>query len=904
MSALSSLLVQDQVLTVNQVEQALQRQVIFGGDLVTNLLELGLVEEDRLVEYVARVMRQPVLPRSALEDIDPDIIARLPGHVAEGRSVIPVRFRGDSLVIACAAPPPAEVIDGISADLGAFVSVHLVLEFRLAIALNRYYGVRIPARLAGLQKRYAPDYEPRSSFGGQAPVANEVVAPSPIPAAPEKPPIIIEASTPGKRPEESTIRFITKGDERENTAPFGHRRAVVPAVPPPPEPALERPRRLSFSEATSEIRAVESRDGILQVFFDFARQAFDFSALFLVHGGLVQGRVAARRGGPVIDIERASFSLDGGGMFRTVHETRGVHLGPPGEAPEDVELLAQLGRQRPSNCAVIPVSLRQRIVLMLYGDSGKRGVRANRVAKLADFGREVAAAFERILLAQKLGRFHYAPDTGGPKIRVGEDDVLRRPPPEKSDLASYSAKEPPTTPSLAPVGKARLKAAAAPETEYAAALETDSWPAPAEPPSRPPEPAPVQPPPEEDIATRATEPAIEIRPPATAPAGKAFDPARPPTADLLARVDLLEVSADYRTSEQAEPFRTPETPLVPEPRPEPPAPAPEVQPQPQVIVQPVVSVGAPQAAASPRSVVIEMGEEIDRLVERVLSRGRFAADGTLDEEAVDLLLGIGDDALSRLVVHFPGPLVHDRYRDPSRVRPVTEFSPLLALLVRFGDRVVPHLLPLTESYDSEVRYFSVFLFSAISHPLALPALVKRVFDNDRQIRTLAIDVIASLERFPEYRWAAQDLSAALVSSASNLERKRLVAEALGRLRTPFAVKALAEMLGSVDGVLAELCQRALVLTTFNDFGFSERRWLTWWQANRGRHRIEWALEAVNHRREEIRLHAVGELRRLTGDAITWPSGPLDHRQRKDVRRLAEEWWTHEGRALHPPPDFG
>jgi hypothetical protein len=37
MSALSSLLVQDQVLTVNQVEQALQRQVIFGGDLVTAL---------------------------------------------------------------------------------------------------------------------------------------------------------------------------------------------------------------------------------------------------------------------------------------------------------------------------------------------------------------------------------------------------------------------------------------------------------------------------------------------------------------------------------------------------------------------------------------------------------------------------------------------------------------------------------------------------------------------------------------------------------------------------------------------------------------------------------------------------------------------------------------------------
>ena len=325
---------------------------------------------------------------------------------------------------------------------------------------------------------------------------------------------------------------------------------------------------------------------------------------------------------------------------------------------------------------------------------------------------------------------------------------------------------------------------------------------------------------------------------------------------------------------------------------------------PAVTVQRVASVGGASATAPPRSVVVEMGEEIERLIERVLSRGRFATDGAPDEEAATLLLGIGDDAVVRLARHFPGPLFHDRYQDPNRVRPVTEFGPLLALLARFGERAVPHLLPLTDSYDSEVRYFATYLFTAIPHPLVLPAVVKRVFDNDRQIRALAIDVVRGFERFPEYRWAVQDLAAALTSSASNLERKRLAAEALDRLQAPYTVKALAEMLGSVDGVLAEICQRALVRTTFNDFGFSERRWLTWWQSNRTRHRIEWALESVNHRREEIRLHTIAELRRLTGDAVRWPAGPLDHKQRKEVRRLVEEWWTREGRALHPPPEFG
>ena len=43
MSTLGSLLVQDRVVGVTEIEQALQHQVIYGGYLSTNLLELGLV---------------------------------------------------------------------------------------------------------------------------------------------------------------------------------------------------------------------------------------------------------------------------------------------------------------------------------------------------------------------------------------------------------------------------------------------------------------------------------------------------------------------------------------------------------------------------------------------------------------------------------------------------------------------------------------------------------------------------------------------------------------------------------------------------------------------------------------------------------------------------------------------
>ena len=46
--SLSSLIVQREIATIRQVEEALARQVLYGGDLVTNLLEVAPIEEWRI----------------------------------------------------------------------------------------------------------------------------------------------------------------------------------------------------------------------------------------------------------------------------------------------------------------------------------------------------------------------------------------------------------------------------------------------------------------------------------------------------------------------------------------------------------------------------------------------------------------------------------------------------------------------------------------------------------------------------------------------------------------------------------------------------------------------------------------------------------------------------------------
>jgi len=260
---------------------------------------------------------------------------------------------------------------------------------------------------------------------------------------------------------------------------------------------------------------------------------------------------------------------------------------------------------------------------------------------------------------------------------------------------------------------------------------------------------------------------------------------------------------------------------------------------------------------------------------------------------------MGDDALVEMIKRFPGPLDSDRYQESTHLKRVGQHGPLLRALLMFGAQAAPYIAPMMDSFDSEVRFYATFFFSEVQAPEALPGLVKRLFDGDRQIRVVALDVVKGFESHPEYRWAVQEVAAILQSSNSSLEKKRLAADALGELRDPAGVRPLAEMLGSVDGILAERCQRALVKITFTDFGFSERRWITWFEANAGVHRIEWALASINHRVEEIRQSAVAELRRMVGGAIEWPRGPMDHRLRKEIRRRVLSWWEHEGKALNP-----
>ena len=158
MTTLGSLLVQNRIVGVVDIEKALQRQVIAGGDPATVMLELKLVEENTLTKYAAEALGMTSLERAFIDTPNESVVKKMSRSVAEKYRVVPVRIDGDKIILAASSPVDFQVISELESILGKEVSPRFVLEFRLEMLLNRCFGISMSKRFIKLKDRLAPNF--------------------------------------------------------------------------------------------------------------------------------------------------------------------------------------------------------------------------------------------------------------------------------------------------------------------------------------------------------------------------------------------------------------------------------------------------------------------------------------------------------------------------------------------------------------------------------------------------------------------------------------------------------------------------------------------------------------------------------------------------------------------------
>ncbi len=151
-SRLSSLLVRDGLVGVKRMEKAFQRQVIYGGCLDTILLEMNLVPEERLTQYLALASGLPPAARDEANKIDDSAVALVSREIAEQYRAVPVALEGEAVRMLVCAPLELTELEDLADLLDRPLQPLITPEYRWHLVFAAAYGSDPPARFTTLAR--------------------------------------------------------------------------------------------------------------------------------------------------------------------------------------------------------------------------------------------------------------------------------------------------------------------------------------------------------------------------------------------------------------------------------------------------------------------------------------------------------------------------------------------------------------------------------------------------------------------------------------------------------------------------------------------------------------------------------------------------------------------------------
>jgi hypothetical protein len=430
---LGEILVGEGACTAAALRDALKNQIIFGGRLGTNLLELRAVSEEALARALGRQHGIPSL--SGALRLDPAATALLTPEIAERWDAVPYVLADRRMALLVVDPKNLAMLDEVAFATGKQVHPIVVPEARVWALLGQTYGLErhlrgidvefgslraTPARRveAARSAERAPDLMDEEAFQGlygkgasSPPPATSGSTPAPpAPPAPIPPPAAVAAlPPPGPGGADDVVELSD---------------LLVPEAPPPalaPEvlaalrterghappsrlvrpfarPDAPQPSPLAFDEAVRFLEGVTERGAIATTVLRYARSKFERAVLFTVHRGGAHGWAGLGASLGPEAVQRIHVALGAPGIVDTVVSTRAHFLGPIPKTEANVRLLRALRGGVPANAFLVPILAVGRVVNVFYADNGRGGlVDAGGVGELLILATRIAKSYDALL---------------------------------------------------------------------------------------------------------------------------------------------------------------------------------------------------------------------------------------------------------------------------------------------------------------------------------------------------------------------------------------------------------------------------------------------------------------------------------------------------------------------------
>ena len=149
---LGEILMRANLITPEQLDQALASQKTTGGRIGSILVKLGYISEEEIASFLGRQYGVPSVDLGKVK-VDPAVLKLVPAEVARKHLLIPLSRSGSILTVAMADPSDIIAIDEVRFITGHNIQPMVAPDISIRNTLNRYYDT------AGVARSLVRDFE-------------------------------------------------------------------------------------------------------------------------------------------------------------------------------------------------------------------------------------------------------------------------------------------------------------------------------------------------------------------------------------------------------------------------------------------------------------------------------------------------------------------------------------------------------------------------------------------------------------------------------------------------------------------------------------------------------------------------------------------------------------------------
>ncbi|MBN2135793.1 MAG: hypothetical protein JW737_08695 [Acidobacteria bacterium] len=423
-------LVEREIISRDELELALHRQLIYGGRIGTNLVRLGLISEDVLISLLQVVNNAKGINIRKIEPLSRSTIAMLDCDTVVKYKCVPFEVSSTKLKIACIDILNDTQVQALEKKTGKSIIQYVFPEIQWIDAMQEYYDYDATAmedilkqrdktpeikedeeekisrvipivkdsefeqdELEDLLGEINPDLQSKSdtAFSDLNEIENLLQSDSGL---------LTEGNVPQEvMIDEELLEALLNGDEddfSEYKERTGWKRPRV--VEPDDESGVER---ISLAEATIMLSRAINREQVAITLLTMAANYFDDAIIFLVKHEMINGWLGIGKNIKKENLEEFEFSLLNDSFLLDHFKSSKSYHGPIVISNNNRHIIKQLDLPWPTSVSLIPIVVRNRIVAVLYLATYGRSVPLNDKVNIEILAKKASIAFEILILKMK-----------------------------------------------------------------------------------------------------------------------------------------------------------------------------------------------------------------------------------------------------------------------------------------------------------------------------------------------------------------------------------------------------------------------------------------------------------------------------------------------------------------------